>query len=671
MRIVKRNGATQDFEKGKILKAVLGAVTEVAEKEKKSVDMVEVNKIVDEVVDYLVSTYKDSVGVEDVQNTIEKILCKYDHYKTLRAFITYRDRHSQAREFKKDVCDAIARIESEPSKENANVHRSPSAKKLQIAGEISKMFLDEKVLPPEFSKAHKNGDFHEHDKDFYMETVNCMQVPAGRMLKEGFDNGHGYIRPPKRIMSAATLIAIILQSSQNDMFGGQSIPSFDSALAPFVYENTTDNDIYQAMEALIFNLNTMHSRAGAQVPFSSLNVGLDTSENARRVTKQLLLAYEAGLGRGEAPIFPNIIFKVKSGVNRSKDDPNYDLFRLAMKVASKRMNPTFAFMDASFNKPYGNVEIMGCRTRVISNINGEETSEARGNLFFTTLNLPRIGIMANKNIDEFYRLLDERIDLCCRDLMFRYDYVKKLKVKDMPFVMGQGLYMGSENLDPEDSIENAIRNGTIAMGFIGLAETLVALTGKHHGESEESQKLGLEIVSHMKDKMDAMTKKTHLNFSLFATPAEGLSGRFVKLDKKQFGIIEGVTDKEYYTNSCHIPVWYKISHFKKIQLEGAYHKFCLGGAIAYVEFEAPPMNNLLAVEKELNHMADSDIGYAGINFPIDFCNDCGYQGVIAEDECPICGGKHIRRIRRITGYLSELNNFNDAKRAEARDRIGL
>ena len=664
--VVKRDGSYQAFNGEKIKNAMRGAFSEVYPE---GFDTSILDKLNQNVVFEIEKMGKPSIGIEEIQDLVEDALMEEkETLKVAKAYIRYRENHREKRDMLKDLMKEAESICGETDKMNANIVNSPSAKMLQMGALMSKAFANYAVYPAEFMNAHKNGDIHIHDLDFSLFTVNCLQIPAKRLFSEGFNCGQGFIRPPKHIGSACALMAILIQSSQNDMFGGQSVPSFDEVMAPYCGEDVPDSEIYQAMQGLVYNLNSMHARAGAQVPFSSLNVGLNMSYGGRRATKQLLLAYEDGLGKGENPIFPNILFKVKRGVNRDKGDMNYDLFKLAMKVAARRMNPTFVFMDTTFNSPYKSVDYMGCRTRVVSNINGEETSEARGNLFFVTMNLPRLGIMADHNVEKFFELLDEKMDLCQRQLLHRYNYVKNLKVKDLPFVMGQHLYMGSENLDPEDSIEPAIRQGTMAVGFIGLAETLKALIGKHHGESEEALELGLKIVSHMKEMMDKIQKKTHLNFSLFATPAEGLSGRFTKMDKKLFGEIEGVTDREFYTNSCHVPVYYKLTHFKKMATEGKFHKYCLGGHIAYVEFDAPPINNLFAVEKELNHMADSDIGYAGLNFPIDYCEDCGYQGVIAEESCPICGEKHIRRIRRVTGYLSELNNFNSAKHAEAMAR---
>jgi len=408
----------------------------------------------------------------------------------------------------------------------------------------------------------------------------------------------------------------------------------------------------------------------AQVPFSSLNMGTETSEAARRVVKNLLLAYEAGLGKGENPIFPNIIFRVKEGINLNPGDPNYDLFKLAIRVACKRLNPTFSFMDSSFNKEWGaQVSYMGCRTRVMANRRGPAVTDRRGNLSFTTINLPRVAIKAERDLDDFYRRLSDVMDLAIRQLYHRYGVQSKLKVRDMPFIMGQKLYLDSENLGPDDPVAEAIKHGALAVGFIGLAEALTSLTGRHHGQDEECQALGREIVAFMRQKINEACEEYDLNYTFLATPAEGLSGRFVKLDRKEFGLIPGVTTREYYTNSFHIPVDFPITSFEKISLEGPYHKYCNAGHISYVEMPSPPVHNPEAVEAIIRHMRDSDMGYAGINYPVDFCVNCNLLGVIDEDNCPRCGSGNIRRVRRITGYLSTTDRFNDSKLAELRDRV--
>jgi len=446
-----------------------------------------------------------------------------------------------------------------------------------------------------------------------------------------------------------------------------------------------DKTTYQAMEAFIHNLNTMHSRAGAQVPFSSINYGLDTTAEGRMVMKNLLLATEAGLGFGETPIFPIQIFKIKDGINYNEGEPNYDLFKLACKVSAKRLFPNFSFIDAPFNLKYYkkgdyNTEVayMGCRTRVMANVYDKtnEVACGRGNLSFTSINLPRIAILSNGNLTTFFELLDKEINLVIIQLMDRYKIQAKKKVLNYPFLMGQGVWLGSEKLKRDDEVGEILKHGTLSMGFIGLAETLKSLIGSHHGENQEARDLGLKIIGHMRDRMDQECNKTGFNYTLLATPAEGLSGRFVKLDRKKFGKIEGVTDRDYYTNSFHIPVYYKISAFDKIRFEAPYHELTNAGHISYVELDGDPSKNLEAFEQIVRCMKESGIGYGSINHPVDRDPICGHTGVI-KDVCPNCGRKEFEndlggfeRIRRITGYLvGTVDRFNNAKRAEEKDRL--
>lgn len=444
----------------------------------------------------------------------------------------------------------------------------------------------------------------------------------------------------------------------------------------------TDRATYQAMEALIHNLNTMHSRAGAQVPFSSINYGMDTSVEGRMVIRNVLLATEAGLGQGETPIFPVQIFKVKEGVNFQEGEPNYDLFQLALRVSAKRLFPNFSFIDAPFNLKYykgtpdTEIAYMGCRTRVIANTYDptQEIIPGRGNLSFTSVNLPRLAIKSNRNIEIFYEMLDRCIDVVIDQLLERFKIQCNKHIRNYPFLMGQGIWLESDTLREDETLDRVLKHGTLTCGFIGLAECLKFLLGVHHGESAEAQNIGLEIISHMRSRMDQASKQYGLNFSLIATPAEGLSGRFVKLDKKRYGIIEGVTDREYYTNSFHIPVYFPISAFEKIKLEAPYHALTNGGHITYVEMDGDPLLNLKAFEKIVRCMHDSGIGYGAINHPVDRDPVCGFTGII-NDECPHCGRKEstdlpFERIRRITGYLvGTLDRFNNAKRAEEADRV--
>jgi ribonucleoside-triphosphate reductase (formate) len=661
--IQKRDGRIVPFDIEKIVAAIYKAAQAVGGR-----DLETARDLSEKVIDYLVNEKRVALpSVEEVQDAVEKVLIENGHAKTAKAFILYRDRRTRIREGKSELMDAVAEILVETNRENANVGNSPSAKMLQIASAASRQYYLSRLIPEDIAQAHRNGDIHIHDLDFYAKTLTCVQIPLGKLLHSGFNTGHGHIRPPKRPSSAAALAAIILQSSQNDMHGGQSFAFFDRDMADFV-TGASENEVYQAMEGLVYNLNSMHSRAGSQVPFSSINLGCDTSEKGRLVTRSLLAAYEKGLGHAETPIFPNIIFRVKEGINFNPSDPNYDLFRMAMRVAATRMNPTFSFMDAPFNHSFGTeVAYMGCRTRVIADRHGEAVSDGRGNLSFTSINLPRIAIKSKGNLQQFYSNLEEILVLVSKQLIHRYQIQSHLKVRDMPFLMGQGLYIDSEKLKPEDEIGSIIRHGTLSIGFIGLAETLIALTGYHQAQSADAQSLGLEIIGFMRWQIDHFAEEYDLNFTLLATPAEGLSGRFAGMDQKLYGIMPGVTDKEYYTNSFHVPVGYSTSSFNKLALEAPYHTFTNAGHISYVELEAPPLHNLEAFETLVRYMAKAGIGYGGINFPIDECLTCGFSGVI-EDECPVCSSSNIRSIRRITGYLSTVDRFNDAKKAELKDR---
>ena len=469
-----------------------------------------------------------------------------------------------------------------------------------------------------------------------------------------------------------------------EKYGDEEQLKKEQAMALHYAAKETDRATYQAMEAFIHNLNTMHSRAGAQTPFSSINYGMDTSHEGRMVMKNVMLATEAGLGNGETPIFPIQIFRVKDGVNLNPGEPNYDLFKLACRCSAKRLFPNFSFQDAPYNlqfykpgHPETEIAYMGCRTRVISNVYDpeREISNGRGNLSFTSINLPRLAIKAGGNVERFFEDLDHKLDLVVDQLLERFEIQCRKHVYNYPFLMGQGVWLDSEKLGWNDEVREVLKHGTLTCGFIGLAETLKVLIGEHHGESERAQNLGLEIVSHMRARMDAESKKRKLNFSLIATPAEGLSGRFVKMDKKRFGVIPGVTDRDYYTNSFHVPVYYNISAFDKIRLEAPYHALTNAGHITYIEMDGDPTQNLEAFEKIVRQMQKAGIGYGAINHPVDRDPCCGYTGIIG-DECPNCGRHEddsevgFERIRRITGYLvGTLDRFNNGKKAEVQDRV--
>ena len=609
--VVKRDGREVSFNSVKIATAIRKAGDEIGERLKE----VELLDIVKKVINYIEETGNEKITVEEFQNLVEKSLIDSNYKNIKTAYSSYRKERTKVREIKSDLMRAIEKIGIETDRDNANVGNNFSSKLLRIASESNK-WHNLSMMPKHLAKAHENGDLYYHDLDSYNLTINCLHIPTKEILEQGFNTGYGTIKIPKRIETAAELSCILLQSSQNDMFGGQSHPDFDNDIAIFVdptrkeirleleelgldkdrieklTEERLKKKIHQAMQGVVYNLNTMHSRAGSQVPFSSINLGIPNSEDAALICEIFLLEYEKGLGKGEQPIFPNIIFRVKEGVNREPEDKYHYLYQLACRVAAKRMNPTFMNIDADFNKEYYDMgympATMGCRTYLMKNINGEPGCKGRGNIAPVTINLPRIGIQANGSVDDFFDILDKRLNLAKESLLHRYNVLKKLKVKDLPFVAGQGLLKGSEGLSQEDSIEPILKQGTWGIGFIGLAETLIALTGHHHGENDDARKLGFKIISHIRSFIDRVTEETKLNWSCYATPAEGLSGKFIRKDKKSFGIIKDVTDKDYYTNSFHIPVKYPISIKDKIDIEAPYHKLCNAGHISYIEVDDCP-----------------------------------------------------------------------------------
>ena len=689
--VVKRDGREVKFDSNKIINAIKSASDEVGEQ----LGEEQISECIQRIIEYIEVAQKEKVSVEEVQNLVEKALIDSNHKNIQRAYSSYRRERTRIRELKSDLMKAIEKIGIETDRDNANVGNNFSSKLLRIASESNK-WHNLYNMPKYLAKAHEVGEVYYHDLDSYNLTINCLHIPTGEILKRGFNTGYGTIKPPKRIETAAELSCILLQSTQNDMFGGQSHPDFDNDMAEFVdptrkeireelisygikgekleklVEEKLKSRIHQAMQGIVYNLNTMHSRAGSQVPFSSINLGIPHSRDAALVCEIFLKEYEKGLGKGEQPIFPNIIFRVKKGVNREIEDPYYYLYKLACEVASKRMNPTFMNIDADFNKEYydkGYVPAtMGCRTYLMKNINGEPGCKGRGNIAPTTLNLPRIGLQAKGDIDKFFDILDSRLDLARQSLLHRYDVLKNLRVKDLPFVAGQGLMKGSEGLGPDDSIEPILKQGTWGIGFIGLAETLVALTGKHHGEDENSRDLGIKIIEHIRNYCDKLTEEYKLNWSCYATPAEGLSGKFIKQDQKIFGKIEGVTDKEYYTNSFHVPVAYPISIKDKIDIEAPYHKLCNGGHISYIEVDDAPSGE--AVMDIINYAyKKTNISYMGINFHIRYCKNCGTYLQEHQHECPKCKSTDIQGISRVTGYLSLDERFGPGKYHEREDRI--
>ena len=763
--IIKRDGRRVSFDPQKITDAIMKAFR--ASNSAKTIKTAE--QLTRQVLDELEKN--ESIGepsVEEVQDTVERVLIENGFVRTAKSYILYRAERSRIREMNtrlmriyEDITNKAA-IDSDIKRENANINGDTAmGAMLKYGSEGAKQFNLMFVLKPEHAEAHRNGDIHIHDMDFLTLTTTCCQIDLIKLFENGFSTGHGYLREPNDIYSYSALACIAIQANQNDQHGGQSIVNFDYAmaegvkktfskryrdnliramelklgiedaekdgraivdslraqgLAPTLEQNDayreaeaellrargvspedvealqsfahkkavaeTDRATYQAMEALIHNLNTMNSRAGAQVPFSSINYGMDTSPEARMAIRNLLLSTEAGLGNGETPIFPIQIFRVKEGVNYNPGEPNYDLFKLAMRCSAKRLFPNFSFQDAPFNLEYykeghpeTEIAYMGCRTRVMANVHDPEKqiSNGRGNLSFTTINLPRLAIKANHNIEQFFEGLDRMIDLCIDQLFERFEIQARKCVRNYPFLMGQGVWLDSEKLGWDDEVREVLKHGTLSIGFIGLAETLKALVGAHHGESEMARNLGLEIITYMRRRCDEVSQKTGMNVTLLATPAEGLSGRFVKIDRRLFGEIPGVTDREYYTNSFHMPVYYDISAVEKIRIEAPYHALTNAGHISYVELDGDTTQNLEAFEKIVRVMKESGVGYGSINHPVDRDPVCGYNGIIG-DTCPNCGrseeDRPFERIRRITGYLvGTLDRFNNAKRAEEHDRV--
>ena len=726
--IIKRDGRRAPFQIEKITDAIYAAAQASGGRDREMAE-----RLAQQVVQLLDNENMITLPtVEQIQDAVEKVLVKNGHARTAKKYILYRNERTRAREMNTRLMKVYedltfkSSLENDIKRENANIDGDTAmGTMLKYGSEGAKQFCEMFILDTEHSRAHREGDIHIHDMDFYTLTTTCCQIDLLKLFKDGFSTGHGFLREPADIRSYSALACIALQSNQNDQHGGQSVPNFDYALAPGVaktfrksyrdnlakaldvyagidtceelartlladvekqtdleplYDGSNSFDAamlerlqatvgeeadkilaftrkyaakstkratYQAMEALVHNLNTMHSRAGAQVPFTSLNYGTDTSAEGRLVTECLLLATEAGLGNGEVSIFPIHIFKVKEGINFNPGEPNYDLFQLAIRVSAKRLFPNFSFLDAPYNKQYyqegkpeTEVAYMGCRTRVMTNVNdpSREITYGRGNLSFTSINLPRIAIRSHGDIDWFFEDLDRKIDIVIDQLLARFKLQCQKKVRNYPFLMGQGIWMDSDNLDPDDSVAEVLRHGTLTCGFIGLAECLKALTGKHHGECDEAQNLGLDIIRHMRERMDQAALKYGLNFSLIATPAEGLSGRFVRIDKQKFGVIEGVTDREYYTNSFHVPVYYPISAFEKLRREAPYHALTNGGHISYIELDGDPTQNLEAFEQVVRFMKECGIGYGSINHPVDRDPVCGYTGIIGET-CPRCGRK--------------------------------
>ena len=728
--VVKRDGRVVGFNEEKIKAAIRKAMLQTEKGEDES--------LIQKITDRIVMKGNERMTVEEIQDLVEIELMASPRKEVAKKYIAYRDQRSIARRaHTRDIFLSIIEAKSNDiTRENANMNAdSPAGMMMKFASETTKPFVDDYLLAPEVKDAVKHNYIHIHDKDYYpTKSLTCIQHPLDRILKYGFVAGHGESRPAKRIETASIIACISLETAQNEMHGGQAIPAFDFYLAPYVrssfieelknleelygesYEhlyyakiddyikrdlenldgdnrvlqfaiNRTVARVHQAMEAFIHNMNTIHSRGGNQVVFSSINYGTDTSAEGRCIIRELLNSTYRGVGNGATAIFPIQIWKKKRGVSYLPTDRNYDLYQLSCKVAARRFFPNFVNLDASFNQHEKwdendperykyEVATMGCRTRVFENRYGEKTSVGRGNLSFTTINIVKLAIEVmnvqdkEERIVMFFKKLDQMLDIAAKQLCDRFEFQKTAYAKQFPLLMSR-LWNGCENLKPNDTIESVINQGTLGIGFIGLAECLIALTGHHHGEDEDSQKLGIRIVSHMRSRANEFCEKFQHNFSILATPAEGLSGRFTARDKKTFGVIAGVTDKEYYTNSNHVPVYYHCSPQHKAKIESPYHKLTGGGHIFYVEIDGDATHNPDAIANIVDLMDKYDIGYCSVNHNRNRCMDCGYEDATDNlTECPKCGSNNIDKLQRITGYLvGTTDRWNKAKLAELRDRV--
>ena len=728
--VVKRDGRVVGFNEQKIMGAIRKAMMHT--------DKGEDAQLLQQITDHISFKGKSQMTVEAIQDAVEVELMKSKRKDVAQKYIQYRNQRSIARKAKTRAVflDIVNIKNNDVTRENANMNAdTPAGMMMKFASETTKPFVDDYLLSEEVRDAVKHNYLHIHDKDYYpTKSLTCCQHPLDNILDHGFTAGHGSSRPAKRIETAAVLACISLECAQNEMHGGQAIPAFDFYLAPFVRTsfieevksleqllgedlsrlyhtpiddyivrpldgltgdgrtiqhaiNKTTARVHQSMEAFIHNMNTIHSRGGNQVVFSSINYGTDTSAEGRCIMRELLNSTYEGVGNGETAIFPIQIWKKKRGVNYLPGDPNYDLYELACKVTARRFFPNFLNLDASFNqsdewraddpKRYlHEVATMGCRTRVFENRFGPKTSVARGNLSFTTINIVRLAIECmdiadeKERIDSFFAKLDNMLEIAARQLDERFQFQKTAFAKQFPLLMSK-LWLGCEKLKAGDTIESVINQGTLGIGFIGLAECLKALVGVHHGESEKAQELGLRIVTYMRDRCNGFAEQYHHNYSVLATPAEGLSGRFTKGDRKDFGVIEGVTDRDYYTNSNHVPVYYKCPARHKAEVEAPYHDLTRGGHIFYVEIDGDATHNPQVIMRVVDMMDKYNIGYGSVNHNRNRCMDCGYENAqAAMTECPHCGSNNIDRLQRITGYLvGTTDRWNHAKLSELNDRV--
>lgn len=728
--VVKRDGRIVGFNEQKIMAAIRKAMLHTAQGDDEI--------LIQQITDNISVNGESQMTVEDIQDMVEMELMKSARKDVAQKYIAYRNQRSIARKAKThDIFLEIINIKNnDVTRENANMNAdTPAGMMMKFSSESTKPFVDDYLLSEEAREAVKHNYLHIHDKDYYpTKSLTCVQHPLDNILQHGFYAGHGSSRPAKRIETASMLACISMETAQNEMHGGQAIPAFDFYLAPFVRAtfieevkamedvsgqslahlynkemsdfiacdlgglqgedrllqhavNKTVSRVHQAMEAFIHNMNTIHSRGGNQVVFSSINYGTDTSAEGRCIMRELLKSTYEGVGNGETAIFPIQIWKKKRGVNYLPDDPNYDLYKLACKVTARRFFPNFINLDATYNyhdqwraddpKRYlYETATMGCRTRVFENRFGPKTSIGRGNISFSTINIVRLAIECmniedqEQRINRFFAKLDHMLDVTANQLNDRFNFQKTAFAKQFPLLM-QSLWIGADKLKPNDTIENVINQGTLGIGFIGLAECLVALMGKHHGESEEAQRLGLRIVSYMRDRINEFCERYQHNFSVLATPAEGLAGRFTKIDRKDFGIIKGVTDRDYYTNSNHVPVYYKCTARHKAEIEAPYHELTRGGHIFYVEIDGDATHNPEVIMNIVDMLDRLNMGYGSVNHNRNRCMDCGYENADPELKiCPKCGSHHIDRLQRITGYLvGTTDRWNAGKLAELNDRV--
>lgn len=785
--IIKRDGKTEEFSPEKIKKAITKAFM--------AGGLLNEERLIDGITKRVVkSIEKKLISVEEIQDIVERELMGSNPY-IAKKYIIYREWRTVERDKRtsmKRIMDGIVKIEkNDVNLSNANMSsHTPAGQMMTFASEVTKDYACKYLLGVKYSRAHRNGDIHIHDLDYYpTKTTTCVQYDLDDIFERGFHTKNGSIRTPQSIQSYATLATIVFQTNQNEQHGGQSIPAFDFFMAPGVRKTfvkhvateiefavrlnggkpvdakklrkalspvitsielckkaksaamkvaqkegaslsekefeavlaqaleNTRIDTHQAMEGLIHNLNTMHSRGGNQVVFSSINYGTDSSPEGRMVIKELLLATSEGLGTGEVPVFPIQIFKVKDGVSYSDSDyekaindfegamsgkikfeaPNFDLLLLSCKTTSTSLFPNFLFLDTPFNKHEKwdindpkrfryELATMGCRTRVFENLHGEKTSFGRGNLSFTSINMPRLAIESMREAEEncpnadkhalrreakflFMRKVRDMSELVAEQLYERYCYQRTARACQFPFMMSNDVWKGGMALSPTDEVGDVINSGTLGIGFIGGHNAMVALFGEGHAHNKEAWDTLYEAIQTMNEVVLSYKRKYNLNFSVLATPAEGLAGRFTRMDRKKYGIIEGVTDREYYVNSFHVDVREPVSIVEKIKLEAPFHAITGGGHITYVELDGEAKKNVRSILKIVKTMKDENIGYGSINHPVDTCKDCGFRGVIY-DTCPCCKSENISRMRRITGYLTgSLETWNSSKQAEERDRV--